>query len=86
MTKKMKDLLVGAVIGLTFAVVLGLARNLISGDQSWSDVAWSLWIVPYMAFMWSVWRSDEPNVVRGPRDRPLSERRADGQADQDRES
>ena len=86
MTKKRKDLLVGAVLGLTFAAVLGVARFFLSEDQSWSNIAWSIWAVPYMAFMWSVWRSDEPNVVRSPRDRPLSERRADRQADQDRKS
>ncbi|WP_218219991.1 hypothetical protein [Nesterenkonia sp. Act20] len=75
MRKKTKDLLVGAALGLLLATVVEVVRHLVEGERSLTDIAWSLWVVPFAAFMWSARQSGEPNVVRGPRDRPLAERR-----------
>lgn len=75
MGKKTKDLLVGAALGLLLAVVVEVVRYLVEGERSLTDVAWSLWVVPFAAFLWNARQSGEPNVGRGPRDHPLAERR-----------
>lgn len=85
MGKKTKDLLVGAALGLLLAVVVEVVRYLVEGERSLTDIAWSLWLVPFAAFLWSARRSGEPNVVRGPRDRSLAERRQDRSVDAETE-
>lgn len=84
MSKTTKDLLVGAGIGLALVMVVEAVRYFLPGDRSLAGMAWTtLWGVSFTAFMWSVTRSDEPNTVRGPRDRSLAERRADPRGERD---
>lgn len=84
MSKTTKDLLVGAGLGLALVMVVEAVRYFLQGDRSLAGMAWTtLWGVSFTAFMWSVTRSDEPNTVRGPRDRSLAERRADPQGERD---
>lgn len=85
MGKTSKDLLVGTGLGMVLVVVIEVARYFLPGDRSLAGMAWTtLWGVSFAAFMWSVSRSDEPNTVRGPKDRSLAERRADARPEQPR--
>lgn len=78
MSKATKDLLVGAGIGLSLVIVGEVVHYFLQGERSLAGMAWTtLWGVSFTAFIWSLTRSDEPNTVRGPRDRSLAERRAD---------
>ncbi|EXF24729.1 hypothetical protein BG28_04665 [Nesterenkonia sp. AN1] len=54
MTHREKDVLLGATFGLAVLVVSEAVRHLLGHDRSLGEMAWSLWIIPFGAIMWSI--------------------------------